>query len=248
MKTKVTKIEKSNQIGSMVVEVQPEQSDFTDDPAKLVKVNFDHLVKWVCERGLLQRCPRNFPLSLPKRKLVFQRVLNPQSKFFGKRIPTAPDVFLLVHGGRAYHERLQPPLTDLERCMLQYLNRTQIGVTQFEINYNNNDLRQATIYAFELSREMLTIYASLKFNDDVTDGINWKKAQAKGTATTKRKFAKQRAARTAKYQPDIDRRVLQDGQSFELALMYTANKHKIPRETLRKYVVNPHRRTSPKKV
>lgn len=80
---------------------------------------------------------------------------------------------------------------------------------------------------------------------EIAEGLESPKRRKHGGERTQAKFAKRRAELSAKYQPDIDRRVLHEGQSYDLALTYTANQHGIPKDTLRKYVHNPRRRQKP---
>ena len=114
-------------------------------------------------------------------------------------------------------------------------------VAGFEVSYLHCNTDEAIRDAFEIGKLADRIRA-MRNDPVVGTGGPLAKGRLKGSARTKRKFAKQRAKLAAKYQPDIDRRVLLENESFPTALFYTAHQHKITTRTLRKYVKDPSRR------
>jgi len=259
---KTTKLTKSNQIGSMYwrpVKLVRGHAFATDaslafnritDPVKKAEAYLRRGLEQALERGLL--LPDK---TAPEKLYSGQHPQHPKPDNDGNITRDKVRELDMTACGRHwqrvgdgfYPTRQKPPLNEDEKYTLKCLRELSRCVNRFARYYADNRQREAFLLAFNIGNLFGRVDASTHAAD-VATGRPLRKGRPKGTATTKKMFAKRRAELTAKYQPDINRRVLQDGQSFETALTYTANQHKVPAETLRKYVVNPRRRTLPKKV
>jgi hypothetical protein len=198
----------------------PKEAKKLSDPFYVMKGNFREMVNWCVVKRLLR------PAALGDRRASEGWVLIEGA---GK--------FYTALSGEGWKRELVGKLGDLSREILR-----------LEKDYAKDKLRlkRALLRAFQLGMDSFYL-AVLPHDLDIAKGIPLPVWQRKGGEATRKKFARKRAERTALYQPDIDRRV-GEGQSFEQALIFTANQHHIRPETLRKYVVNPRRRKRSKKV
>ncbi len=190
---------------------------FITDPVKYAEAQADNLLNYYCKLGLLKPVPKD---------------RRPQP---GKLYETFRHRVYAV---------LRFPLKDDERFILDQFHELDHEIGSFAARYRTGRHEEAAFRAFRIG-SLCECLAVLQYDRDVATGRPLRKGRPKGSAATKKKWAARRAELTAKYQPDINRRV-REGQSFEQALIYTANQHHIPRETLRNYVVNPRRTRQPK--
>jgi len=230
-------------------------------PANMANKNEADLVKWVQKRRR-KKYEVRFPIGKsvhrpckipPPTKRAVEKVETALAMLCNQELPDWAEHMVTITLNKLHDT---PPVLPKNATPEQHKVFRLLPTMKAMLSANLNELKNAhqvgdakkAAYAYGAACNLIGHLEAMYDMTEIAEGLAVPERRKHGAEKTQKKFAKRRAEFAAKYQPDINRRVLKGGQSFENALTFTANQHKISRETLRNYVNNPRRRKSPKKV